>query len=1101
MGYLRHFTLIMFKSRRKKKQEKEQKRLALAAEAEALDKKSKSSLVYHPLEEIKVARDFRTSVIVPQLQDLASPFRNDLIPTSLPKQQFSSPLASRTTDRSGPEKPTTGKDSNQQYQDLAAWRALRNQSRYSNAMFGGKQRGPKMIPGRKAPTHQSKQENINDSEPQNVYEVPICPAMTPPRSSDIHPDLYPSHRVEECEYEDEDSDVENYFFKDFAPGHEKIRSQTPTRQRSKRYSARARSNKPTRQFDVLSFAQHLHENRLSVAQPRATSVVMTEEDERELQILLQRTPPESQENMPVYPAQRAQQIQSAQQVQPIQQRKPATKMSLPIHSEKTLQETKPNKRPSQRKKFIPEKPLETSPVQRSALGSNSFEDIFLKNAPTNKDNQERENPQEKIEVIEDKVWLDITGVPNGVPARYSNSTASSSDTPKSIENIQSDTLHKLTQKQSLPYITPPITPPEIPNRDNRVLLNKKPSLLSQKLNRANSVEHNNINTAAIGRPIHPPSALRNMQLPSLNSSSYAFSSPRTAPLPPSNNLGRSPSSSSNFTSTSSSSIQDSATSISSSNTRTRSGDSGFRQPTLVTITDISVSLNKSIDSTVAQRQRNNGHRRSVSLNTSLAPNIMINRVGSTDNERDPAGRTPNVSSPLVPQSSVTRNKRDDDGGGGVVPGPPKPQGLFGTLRQVGGINRSQGSFRGLIRNFSTGNHRQQESGSDDGAPGDSFSESRGMSRAAMAVIHHSVVNSKPVEEPGLDKPRPHVLTANNSIPSLSSNHQSPNESIAVSKTGGGTRLISQLLAKAIKPKKTKKAGAGADLSLDINSSAVQLPRSQVVRRTIIYVQPDSIPLSDFLDGQDVPPLPCPLNPVLSQATWKSKKLDENISTESLLQSSSSASVVPPTRPRRNGDSPGIGTLNRAADQLSPTTPCLQGLELREMSDGSVEWGLVKKKGNRKSFYRPSGPAQLPPSSSLPSPAFSSSSSSTSVPFSQTRLLVEDEIEDDVEDEDWFDNHLLAIMASDTDLPKPNGSNANAPAIPRRSPRRPQANCINTPESTLKKADTDIYYAPTMTLPNLLHMMASNNDGDLLGEKTGKSIEDELDDMMKMFASH
>ncbi|KAI9030911.1 hypothetical protein CLU79DRAFT_884030 [Phycomyces nitens] len=1033
----------MFKSRRKKKQEKEQKKLALEAEAAAaaaLARKPEPSIVYRPLEEIKVARDFRTSVIVPQLQDLASPFRNEDISTSpLAKQQFSSPLASRTPDRT--EKETPPKDGNHQYQELAAWRALRNQNRYSNAMFGGKQRGPKMMGNRKT-VHQSKPESVKISN-QEVYETAICPPMKLPEKPDIDPKICPVNRAEEIEYEDEDSDIENYFFKDFAPGHEKLRS-PQNRPRSKRYSARARSNKSTRQFDVFSFAQHLHDNRLSVAQPRTTNVAMTGEDERELQLLLQRTPAVPQGSVHGYPV---------QPIQPIQERKPITQTHF-AYSEKTLQEPTINRKESQKKNPVQETSPALPPVQRFGLKPISTENNSVRKTQTTRDDRKRRDPKE------DKDCQEVSGL----PARDSNSTVSSSDTPKSIENFQLSPSSRLAQKPSLPHMTLLANTPEGSDREgNRALLNKKPSLLSHALNRANTVEHNNINIATIGRPIHPPSGLRNMQLSSSESSPSAFSAPRTAPLPP-NSHGRNLSSTSNLTSTPSSPTQNSPTFAPYSNINY--SDEARYQSALGTVTN---EMSKtSINLLPAQKQKNNVHRRSMSLNnlsqTITAPQITL------DKERSKIDRSPNVSSPLGPQISVSRMGRDDRG---MAPSPHKPQGLFGTLRQVG-INRSQpGSFRGLIRNMSTGNHQSQESVYDDGGSNDSSSESKGMSRAAMAVIHHNVINSKPAEEPALSKNQHHNMVPKSPTSPLTNQ----NANIAVSK-GGGTRLISQLLAKTVKSRKPRKVGADSSFS---GNPVISLPRSQVVRRTIIYVQPDSIPIANFLDGEDVPPLPCTLNPTLSQSKWKSATLEEKYSSDN-LKTSSFSSQNPPRRPYRPGDNDRDALKNKAVDQLGSATPCLQGLELREMSDGSVEWGLVKKKGNRKSFYRPSD-ASPPPSVAQ----------NTSVPPIPTRLLVEDEIED--EDEDWFDNHLLALMESTPDLSK-----SNAPAIPRRSPRRPQASHVSTPEHSEKSA-TDVYYAPTMTLPNLLHMMASNNEGELLGGKTGKSVEEELDDMMKMFASH
>jgi hypothetical protein len=92
---------------------------------------------------------------------------------------------------------------------------------------------------------------------------------------------------------------EDYFFKDFAEsdtkggtsnivGNDNTNTITANRPKSKRYSRRHRSQKAMSRFDLQSFARQLHANRLSVLQTRQSRMILTEEDERELDKLLAR---------------------------------------------------------------------------------------------------------------------------------------------------------------------------------------------------------------------------------------------------------------------------------------------------------------------------------------------------------------------------------------------------------------------------------------------------------------------------------------------------------------------------------------------------------------------------------------------------------------------------------------------------------------------------------------------------------------------------------------------------------------------------------------------------------------------------------------------
>jgi hypothetical protein len=85
---------------------------------------------------------------------------------------------------------------------------------------------------------------------------------------------------------------------------------------------------------------------------------------------------------------------------------------------------------------------------------------------------------------------------------------------------------------------------------------------------------------------------------------------------------------------------------------------------------------------------------------------------------------------------------------------------------------------------------------------------------------------------------------------------------------------------------------------------------------------------------------------------------------------------------------------------------LEGLELREMSDGSVVWGVVKKQGNRKSFF----------------------------------ATLDDKMEPEDVERDQIEKSVLALMGLEPDsldhLPaRLSNAAVRPPPIPKRSPRR------------------------------------------------------------------
>lgn len=120
----------MFKSKKKKQLEKQRKEAeqAILAATESVNKLKE----YKLLDDIKLSNDFRSSVILPQLN---KPSPNKFIDEKMTLE----PSPSYTETPTSPTSPIG--DASKQYKELADWRHQRNQNRYSNSLFGGKQRG------------------------------------------------------------------------------------------------------------------------------------------------------------------------------------------------------------------------------------------------------------------------------------------------------------------------------------------------------------------------------------------------------------------------------------------------------------------------------------------------------------------------------------------------------------------------------------------------------------------------------------------------------------------------------------------------------------------------------------------------------------------------------------------------------------------------------------------------------------------------------------------------------------------------------------------------------------------------------------------------
>jgi hypothetical protein len=83
-------------------------------------------------------------------------------------------------------------------------------------------------------------------------------------------------------YEPDSDTEENFFFQDFS------KDSSSSKPKKTNNTRRRRSQKVMSKFDLSSFARDLHDHRLSVIQPRQSKIIMTEDDEFELEKLLER---------------------------------------------------------------------------------------------------------------------------------------------------------------------------------------------------------------------------------------------------------------------------------------------------------------------------------------------------------------------------------------------------------------------------------------------------------------------------------------------------------------------------------------------------------------------------------------------------------------------------------------------------------------------------------------------------------------------------------------------------------------------------------------------------------------------------------------------
>jgi hypothetical protein len=454
----------------------------------------------------------------------------------------------------------------------------------------------------------------------------------------------------------------------------------------------------------------------------------------------------------------------------------------------------------------------------------------------------------------------------------------------------------------------------------------------------------------------------------------------------------------------------------------------------------------------------------------------------------------------------------------VLPQQSKSRSLFGSLRQVsrskthhsGNGSGSGSGIKGLVRNFSSSH---KSSNSIDRNGNNSSAVDAGMSRAAMAVIQHNVSKH---EQRKAAPVIPQDNTLSSTEPTTTKRSRSRTKSDSAN---NGSRLIAHLIARA--SSHTRKHNATKIVNMENEETAAAKKRAQVVRKTIIYVQPDS--LHDLLknggDGSSIKVPPLPSNPpprrpkintrntmasdgslspddetirsreyVTATKAVRQTSVRKRVETSESNNSSPLAADTPLSRQGSinnkkrwqlksvdeneliqqqgggNNSKHTSSSSSNSSNSSNNNNEYLEGVELREMSDGSVVWGIVKKQGNRKSFFAPNHRNEY------------------------------EHIEDEEEDvPPPIPNNQNKQHSNTNSLSPP-------PPIPKRSPRR------QVPAT--EKPTTDIYYSNQMTLPSLLKMMQEqqhpgddideyDNDDDAFNEIAMASVDDQLDEMMRM----
>ncbi|CAO3595426.1 unnamed protein product [Absidia cylindrospora] len=387
----------------------------------------------------------------------------------------------------------------------------------------------------------------------------------------------------------------------------------------------------------------------------------------------------------------------------------------------------------------------------------------------------------------------------------------------------------------------------------------------------------------------------------------------------------------------------------------------------------------------------------------------------------------------------------------------KPDGPIRSLSS----SSSSSSLRGLMRSFSTTatNHYRQQTPK----MTPHMNEEDGLSRAAQAVAATTTNDNDK-----LYLCREEIINE-------------PSKTDITNSLDGQRRKISQLFSTAIKKAPTRRHTTKV---VNMQQQTPSPSSKKLLRRTVIYVNPeDDASQHDFyvdLLKQYQPQRPAPVPPSPIQRYRYDKTLPPVPST---VEPSSSSTQSSP----RSSASSHLSSTSSSSNTNKPKLSYLEGLELREMEDGSMEWGIIKKEGHRQSFFSMAHLQQDEVENGQPSNLMDT-----------THSTMDDESEEHIEQQ------VLALMGLEPDhlekqpLHRP-------PPIPRRSPRRKPSTLLpstssrnrsnnhnnkhqNKDDSLLQHAtasatdeDDDepspssstmnVYYAPDMTLPSLLQLVS------------------------------
>ncbi|KAI8985357.1 hypothetical protein BDB01DRAFT_849938 [Pilobolus umbonatus] len=910
----------MFKSRKKKQQKKLEEEHTPIETRVDIPK-------YTLLDDIQLSHDFRTSVILPQLNRDLDPKRfQEQLSTLRETESMSPPLS--------PSQKSIEVTATQQYQDLAAWRHLRNQSRYSNSLFGGKQRGRHKLTSNKyvdsdndcmeVDEEDTNEDNSNTHTDNDTMDDPKQTTFITPSQSSIllekhqsliklkeEPQLPEEPPIPEpTESYELDSDLEeDFFFKDFSAEGKPIHKKHGGRRR--------RSNKAMSRFNLSSFAKDLHDNRLSVIQPRESRIIMTEDDEMELEKLLER----------------------------------------------------------QR--------------QRMSMMDNGSTDTFTALPPL-----------PALDKFKTQQALHSKAVPNIIPVSPVPTNASS-------DIIDLDYLNRSSQSLITESLNEEIEKPHDKPVSQELIKSDIPT--PQILQPAASVSASSIYTRAepvrLARSSSMASARSHRQVPITT----------LKPIEDDNEVSESP-------------------------TTTAS--------TMVTVPDTSKEKKAGFRRSVSMSDMHNQWEKEDTFETAPALDWIADqeKIGSNG--------------PIIHTTHLNRIA-DQEGQERAVPSLFKSKSLFGSLRQVSrSTSHNLGSIpsiKGLVRNLSSSHHHRPES------------NENGMSRAAMAVMQHNVAKKDHKKVNLTLSPDSAKVETSLSTP-LPRSPRTRTDSNNASRISG-SRLISQLISRASsrQRKNTKIVNMEGDVKKPDK-------RAEVVRRTIIYVKPDS--LSDLIkQGEERKPPPIPprldhKNSYFSDITIEEDRVATKVTRQTSVRKRINDGLELSPTPSRSSERVSLsrqesrrlrqlGNVNE--NNLSPphtdhkeNADLMAGVELREMSDGSLIWGIVKKEGNRKSFYQPSG-----------------------------------------------HNGYKYVDEEDFEHGPHTKSQSTPPPLPKRSPRRRISSDHMNHQYQPPKEDstTDVYYTPDVTLPNLLKMMQgyeeTKDDPYHPGDDGGPSVDDQLDEMMRI----